>query len=120
MSQADGAYRVALEQEIKKWNGYERVLRGDNKQIFEEIMNMARSYALEGSNAEKKIVFQPMAMSIILAQDKRIKGLEEALSRIRPLPETSVEEKKPVETITNEPKPKPTPKRVQRGLYDFG
>jgi hypothetical protein len=35
MSQTVDAYRAVLEQEIKKWNGYERVLRGDNKQIFE-------------------------------------------------------------------------------------
>jgi hypothetical protein len=30
-------------------------------------MNISRSFALEGSSAEKDVIFQPMVMSIILA-----------------------------------------------------
>lgn len=94
MSQTVNAYRAALEGEIRKWNGYERVLRGDNKKFFEELMNASRSYALEGSSAEKDVVFQPMVMSIILAQHKRMSRIEEALNRIKSQQDTQVEEKK--------------------------
>ena len=119
MSQSVNAYRAALEGEIKKWNGYERVLRGDDKKFFEELMNISRSFALEGSSAEKDVIFQPMVMSIILAQDKRMSRIEEALNRIKPQKDTQVEEKKSV-GLVNQLKPVPSLKRVQRGLSDFG
>jgi len=120
LSQSVDAYREVLEQEIKKWNGYERALRGNDKQFFEELMNMARNYAPEARSAEKNIVFQPMLMSMILAQNKRIKRMEEELYRIKPPQETRVIKEKPLQTVVNEPKPKPTPKSAQRGLGDFG
>jgi len=119
MSQSVNAYRAALEGEIKKWNGYERVLRGDDKKFFEELMNISRSYASEGSSAEKDVVFQPMVMSIILAQDKRMSRIEEALNRIKPQKDTQVEEKKSV-GLVNQLKLVPSLKRVRRGLSDFG
>jgi len=75
-------------------------------------MNMARSYAPEAGSAEKKIVVQPMVMSMILAQSKRIKRMEEELYRIKPPQEMPVEEEKPLQTVVNEPKPKQTPKRI--------
>ncbi len=45
-------------------------------------MNMTHGYVSEGSSAEKNGVFQPMVMSIILAQDKRMRRIEDALKRI--------------------------------------
>jgi hypothetical protein len=47
MSQTVDAYQEALEREIKRWNEYERVLRGDNKKFFGELMNMTRGYVSE-------------------------------------------------------------------------
>ena len=82
-------------------------------------MNISRSFALEGSSAEKDVIFQPMVMSIILAQDKRMSRIEEALNRIKPQQDTQVEEKKSV-GLVNQLKPVPSLKRVQRGLSDFG
>jgi hypothetical protein len=106
MSQTFDAYQEALEREVKNWNGYERVLRGDNKKFFGVLKNMTRGYVSEGSSAEKNVVFQPMVMSIILAQDKRMRRIEDALKRIKPPQVTQVEEKKPVEPAFNKPKPK--------------
>jgi len=70
---------------------------------------------LEGSSTEKNVVFQPMVMSIILAQDKRMRRIEEALNRIKPEQETKVEEKKSAGPVINQLKPIPSFKRVQRG-----
>jgi hypothetical protein len=47
-----------------------------------------------------------MVISIILAQDKRMRRIEDALKRIKPPKVTQVEEKKPVEPAFNKPKPK--------------
>jgi len=83
-------------------------------------MNISRSYAMEGSSAEKDVVFQPMVMSIILAQDKRMSRIEEALNRMKPQQDTQVEEKKSVGPVNNQLKPTPSFKGVQGGFSDFG
>jgi hypothetical protein len=75
---------------------------------------------LEGGSAEKDVIFQPMVMSIILAQDKRMSRIEEALNRINPQQGTQAEEKKSVGPVNNQLKPTPSFKGVQRDLSDFG
>jgi hypothetical protein len=122
MSQEVDSYREALEEEIKKWSGYERALRLIDRQAFQELMDMARSYAAEASCAQSKIVFEPMAMSIILALDNCMKQIEQELSQLKPPKKEAAPEaplKKPIEAPTA-PQPKPAVKKPQRGLLDFG
>ena len=118
MSATIESYRVALEREIKRWDGFARALRRDDREAFEELMNEGRSYISEGSNAEQTTVFEPMAMSIILAHDKRIKQLEETLATIKPPENVLQKEENPVKPIVIQQKQ--APKKVQRGLGDFG
>jgi hypothetical protein len=73
------SYRVALESEIHRWDGFDRALRKDDREAFEELMDMCRSYAMAGSNATNPIIFEPMIMSILLAQQFRIQKLERQL-----------------------------------------
>ena len=73
------SYRMALEGEICRWNGFVRALRKDDREAFETMMDMCRSYALAGSNATTSILFEPFIMSILLAQQKRILTLEKKL-----------------------------------------
>jgi hypothetical protein len=47
---------------------------------FGELMDMARNNAMAGGNACKPILFEPMIMSIILAQAKKLMMLEEKLN----------------------------------------
>jgi hypothetical protein len=70
------SYRMALEEEISRWNGFARALHKDDKEAFEELMDMCRSFASAGGNATNPILFEPFAMSIILGQQKRILALE--------------------------------------------
>lgn len=70
------AYRIALEEEINRWSGFARALRKSDREAFDELMDMCRSYASESSNATNPIVFEPMVMSILLAQQVRIQKLE--------------------------------------------
>ena len=74
------AYRMALEEEISRWSGFARALRKPDREAFDELMDMCRGYASESSNATKPIVFEPMIMSILLAQQVRIQKLERQLS----------------------------------------
>ena len=70
------SYRMALESEIGRWNGFDRALRKADREAFGELMDMCRSYASESSNATNPIVFEPMIISILLAQQVKIRQIE--------------------------------------------
>ena len=61
------SYRMALEAEISRWNGFARALRKDDREAFEEMMDMCRGFASEAGNATNPILFEPFVMSILLA-----------------------------------------------------
>ena len=70
------SYRMALESEINRWSGFARALRRPDREAFDELMDMCRSYASESGNATNPIVFELMVMSILLGQQKRLRKLE--------------------------------------------
>jgi hypothetical protein len=70
------SYRLALESEIGRWNSFDRALRKADREAFGELMDMCRSYASESSNATNPIVFEPMIISILLAQQVKIRQIE--------------------------------------------
>ncbi len=70
------SYRIALELEIKKWKGFAWALRKDDREAFEELMDISRGFASEASNVTNPILFEPFVMSILLALQKRILTLE--------------------------------------------
>ena len=67
------SFRLALEGEISKWSGFAGALRKLDREAFDELMGMCRSYALESSNETNPIIFKPMVMSIMLAQSKKLR-----------------------------------------------
>ena len=73
------SYRMAIEDEVRRWNGFSKALRTDDKEAFELLMDACRSYASAGSNATQPILFEPMVISILLSQQKKIMQLEKAL-----------------------------------------
>ena len=76
------SYRMALESEINRWNGSARALRKDDREAFDELMDMCRSNAMAAGNACNPIIFEPMVMSILLAQQKRLQELEYNLNEV--------------------------------------
>jgi hypothetical protein len=62
------SYRIALEQEISRWNGFARALCKEDREAFEELMDTCRSFASESSNVTNPVVFEPMVMPILLSQ----------------------------------------------------
>jgi hypothetical protein len=73
------AYRMALEEEISRWSGFARALRKSDLKAFDELIDMCRNYASESSNPTNPIIFEPMIMSILLGQQKRLLKLEQEL-----------------------------------------
>ena len=52
------------------------------REAFDELMDMCRSFASPSGNATNPVVFEPMVMSIILAQGKKIRELEYNLNEV--------------------------------------
>ena len=73
------SYRMALESEISRWNGFDRALRREDREAFGELMDMCRNNAMAAGNACNPIIFEPMVMSILLGQQKRLRKLEQEL-----------------------------------------
>jgi len=78
------SFRMALEGEISRWSGFAYALRKPDREAFDELMDMCRTYASESSCATNPLVFEPMVMSILLFQQKRIMQLERELETINP------------------------------------
>jgi hypothetical protein len=97
------SYRMTLESEISRWNGFERALRKEDRGAFGELMDMCRVFASESGNATNPIVFEPMVMSILLFQ-QRIRELEQKLKAIQPDSATASIDQEPKETDPAEPK----------------
>jgi hypothetical protein len=77
------SYRMALEDEIRRWEGFAKALRSEDRIAFEELMDACRSSASAGSNATQPVIFEPMVMSILLFQQKKLSKLEKELNAIR-------------------------------------
>ena len=80
------SYRMALEDEIHRGSGFEKALRLEDKEAFDALMDACRSFASAGSNAIMPILFEPMVMSILLSQQKKISRLEKALYAVKRKP----------------------------------
>jgi hypothetical protein len=77
------SYRMALEDEIRRWNGFAKALRSVDKEAFEELMDASRSFASAGSNATQPVIFEPMIMSMLLFQQEKLQKLEMAFDAIK-------------------------------------
>jgi hypothetical protein len=80
------SYRMALEDEIHRWSGFEKALRTEDRQAFEALMDACRNNASAGSNATNPILFEPMVLSILLSQQVKINRLEKALDAVKRQP----------------------------------
>ena len=76
------SYRLALDAEIQSWNGFVKALRTDDRDAFEQMTDACRNHASAGSNATRPELFEPMVMSILLEQQKRLMCLEKKLVAI--------------------------------------
>ena len=64
------SYRMALESEINRWNGFARALRKDDREAFEELMDSCRNNAMAAGNATNPIIFEPMVSPLFCSCKK--------------------------------------------------
>jgi hypothetical protein len=77
------SYRMAIESEIASWKGFRNGLASEEeKQAFDDVMDMVRMQAAAGSCATNPILFEPMIMSVLLGQQKRIRILQRKIDAI--------------------------------------
>jgi hypothetical protein len=77
------SFRMALELEIERWRGFKKALTiEEDREAFEELMDMCRNNAMASGNACNPIIFEPMAMSILLAQQQKLRELEHKLNEV--------------------------------------
>jgi hypothetical protein len=77
------SYRMTLESEISRWNSFARALRIQEREAFEALMDVCRSYAFAAGNATNPVLFEPMIMSIILHQQMRLEMLQKELDAFK-------------------------------------
>ena len=73
------SYRMALDREVQRWSGFARALRKDDREAFEQLIDICRNYASAGSNATRPVLFEPMVLSILLDQQKTLNILKKDL-----------------------------------------
>ena len=76
-------YRIALEDEIRRWNGFARVLRREDREAFQTLMGACRSYASAGSNAVQPLLFEPMIFSMLISQQLHLQKLQKELDAFK-------------------------------------
>jgi hypothetical protein len=74
---------MAVEDEIRRWSGFAKALRKEDREAFDAIMDACRGYASAASNATKPILFEPMVMSILLSQQLLIQKLRQEVETLK-------------------------------------
>ena len=70
------SYRLKLDKEVQRWSGFARALRKEDRETFEELMDVCLNYASAGSNATRPVVFEAMVMCILVEQQKTLNRLK--------------------------------------------
>ncbi len=75
------SFRMALESEIARWRNFRIALPNEEDRVsFDALMDMCRNLASAGGCATNPIIFEPMAISIMLTQQKKLRELERRLN----------------------------------------
>ena len=80
------SYRMALDREVQRWSSFSRALRKEDRVVFDNLMDVCRNFASAGSNATRPVLFEAMAMSILLHQQKFLTKLEKMLLAVSEQP----------------------------------
>ena len=77
------SYRMALEFEIDGWKAFRKAIQNEEqREAFDILMDLCRNNAMASGNACNPVIFEPMVMSILLAQRKLLQEIEFKLYEI--------------------------------------
>ena len=77
------SYRLALEEEIKAWKGFQDALRAPDREVFEDLLDQCRLYASAGGMAVRPKIIEAMFMTALFAHHKMLKELSSIVQQIR-------------------------------------
>jgi len=74
---------MAIESEIANWKGFRDGLASEEeRQSFDQVMDLCRIQAMAGSSACNPVLFEPMVMSVLLGQQKMIRTLQRKIDAL--------------------------------------
>ena len=77
------SYRIAIEDEISRWNGFAKALRKEEREAFDSLIDACRNYASAGSNATQPLPLDPMIMSMLVAQQIHLQKLQKEIDNLK-------------------------------------
>ncbi len=77
------SYRMALEFEIHRWKRFRNAMPNEEARIaFGELMDIRRDNGMASGAACNPIIFEPMVLSILSAQQMKLRELEYKLNDV--------------------------------------
>ena len=77
------SYRMALESEIDSWKSFKKALASkEDRKCFDELMDFCRNNTMASGAACNPKIFEPMVMSIMIAQQRKTLELEHTLQEV--------------------------------------
>ena len=77
------SYRIAIEDEIHRWNGFAKALRKEEREAFDTLIDACRSYASAGSNSTQPLPFEPMIISMLVSQQIQLQKLQKDTRQLK-------------------------------------
>ena len=77
------SYRMAIEDEIQRWDGFAKTLRKEDREAFNILIDACRNYASAGSNATQPLLLEPMMMSMLVSQQVLLQRLQKELDDLK-------------------------------------
>jgi tellurite resistance protein len=75
-------FRAALEDAIKRWDGYRKALRLEEREAFDRMMDACRLHSSASGQATRPEPLEAMFMSILLEHQRKLESLEAKVDRI--------------------------------------
>jgi len=77
------SFRMVLEREIGRWDGFVKALREDDRAAFDDLMNACRLYASAAGAATRPLVLEAMFMAILLRHQRLLNEVEASLEKLK-------------------------------------
>ena len=82
MGKTAPSYRMALEFEFERWKGFKKALTSEeDREAFEELMDMCRNNAMAGGCACNPIIFEPWQCLSCWLNNKSCENSSTSLTR---------------------------------------
>ena len=73
-------FTMVLQQEMESWSKFRRGLRREDQEAFDDLFRAARLQLAGSAYAARPIPFESIAVSMLLAQQTRIRELERRIA----------------------------------------